>query len=145
MIITGGNLDLFYKHRDYFQKYKEITDEKIGYNLEAGQQINSITYNVDVNKFLKYGCTIKKISQEGICFVSWLDENKEIFYPWENENSQLVIRPCEFLYEKYPIKKLVRGEIRDNQVWYKHGGFRSCSKYENNLSNFIVLGQQGIF
>lgn len=152
MIITGNNLDLFYrnKKRGYFDKYKDIINGKIGYELEIGQDIYSITYlGMSSNKLLKYFCKIIDIDDKGILFADW--HGTEIFYQWELnyknylgkiDKMKLIIRPCDNLFEKYPIKKLIKHDELNNKIWYKHGGYRIVSSYEKNLANFKILGQQ---
>lgn len=163
MIITEFNLDLFYhnKKKACFDKYKEIQRGQIGYELEVGQSIYCLTYSgMSSNRFIKYFCNILDIDGKGILFTDW--DGVEVFYQWDFncknylgkiEKMKLIIRPCDYLFEKYPIKKLIKGEIEDyvysgfndewhSKIWYKHGGWKKISKYESNLKNFRILGQQ---
>lgn len=151
MIITGINLDLFYRNKKKacFEKYKEIEKEQIGYELKVGQAVHNISYvGMASNRFLKYFCKILDIDDKGILFAD--QQNREIFYQWELnyknylnkiDKMDLVIRPCDYLFEKYPIKALMK-DLEDKDIWYKHGGWNTFSAYEKNLKNFKILGQQ---
>lgn len=151
MIITGVNLDLFYRNikKACFEKYKEIEKEQIGYDLCVGQAVHSISYvGMAGNKFLKYFCNILDIDDKGVLFTD--QHNKETFYQWEFyyknhlnkiDKMNLVIRPCDYLFEKHPIKSLIKDE-KNSDIWYKHGGWTTSSNYEKNLYRFKILGQQ---
>lgn len=151
MVITGINLDLFYRNKKKacFEKYKEIEKEQIGYELEVGQAVHNISYvGMAGNKFLRYFCNIIEIHDKGILFTDW--HNEEIFYQWEHnyknhlnkvDKMDLVIRPCEYPFEKYTIKSLIK-DVENSDIWYKHGGWNTFSAYEKNLKNFKILGQQ---
>lgn len=144
-------MDLFYRNKKKacFEKYKEIEKEQIGYEFLVGQAVYSVSYGgMAGNRFLKYFCNILDIDDKGVTFID--SNNNEIFYQWElnyknhlNEidKMDLVIRPCEHLFEKYPIKLLIK-DVGDRDIWYKHGGWNTSSGYEKNLKNFKILGQQ---
>lgn len=153
MIIKSKNLRLKYRDREN-RITTSIKDDSLVFNLQEGQEIYCITYGGNaINEYLKYDVKIKKISKEGILLEDWEGEE---FYPWERkyknfmgevEVVHLLIEPCGELYEKpNDIKKLLDGEVEhDKGIWYRHGGFRISSKYEKNLKDFKILGQQSMF
>lgn len=154
MEIGIKNLKLkFYDHKNHW--HLEIKEKLLAYNLEIGQEIYRIRYSDSAaNYYLKHYVKILEIDEKGIKFKNWHGE--EFFYTWERdytnifgeiERVHIVIEPCETLYEEpADIEKLICGEIQHEEgIWYKHGGWRTGSKYEKNLKNFILTGQQKMF
>lgn len=159
MIISGENLRLTYYNSKmgFIGLVMDVKDKErtLAFDLQPGQKINSITYSdCGVNKLLNYHVKIKAVNEEGVRFEDW--DGKEKFYKWEItvsnsygkiEKLHLIIEPCEHLYEEpRDLQELLDGRIQhDEGIWYKHGGRRTTSKYEENLQYFTLLGQQKLF
>lgn len=139
-----------------FIKYLDLSD--VGYSLLPGQNIYSITYRdtIAMNQYLKYDIQVLDVNHIGIRFLHRYDG--DCFYEWEKQivncygdidSGVVCIAPCGILFEQLNFKDLIseisdKIDIESQGIWYKHGGLRAYSKYQKNLCNFSVLGQQKI-
>ena len=147
----------------------DITKKKYGYNLEPGQEVYMVGYYLRGHVYC-YHVTIKEVSKDGVTISDWMEkgwhtdgmqqfytETGDAFLPWVVEGEPLYIEPCESLFEPYKVKDLIDGtaprsrpketgfkiipDPRGEGWWYQHGGWRTISKYEKNIKNFVRLGQ----
>ena len=75
------------------------------------------------------------------------------------EMRDMYIVPCGELYEKNKLADVLAGTIATESwvggkldkdygegIWHMHGGRRTmCSRWDENLRNFIKAGQQNLF
>lgn len=155
MLLGNDNLVLRYYKKSVENRNScmcSLDLSNVGYSLLPGQNLYLISYRntVAANQFLKYDIRVLDVTDRGIKFSDmW---NEVYFYEWEKmilncydqwQLGHLYISPCSILFEKMNIKKLLSGQVDfDVGIWYKHGGHRVFSKYEKNLKNFVLLGQQ---
>ena len=147
----------------------DITKKRYGYNLEPGQEVYMVGYYTNGHQYC-YHVTIKEVSKDGVKISDWMekgwhtdtmaifqDETGDAFLPWKYKGEDLYIEPCESLFEPYKVKDLIDGtaprsrpremefkiipDPRGEGWWYPHGGWRTISKYEKNIKNFVRLGQ----
>lgn len=167
MIITGEKLRLYYhgyyKSNGYLINLKEIENEQYGYNLIPGQKLFAIRYE-KTNLECYFRCKVLNINDEGL-LISTAYPETNVFLPWEKDfpvpaysktltKCNLYIEPCECLFEKNKLVDILKGNIDKEDynsnkysvnlgrgIWYKHGGWRTISEYEENLNHFVKLGQ----
>ena len=173
-ILSWPNISLCYMDRSGswggFREFREIEKGQYGYRLEVGQQLKAIRYrgtNYDI-----FVCpTVVEIRSDGL-LVSHLCQERDrglILCPWRKElpsggvykMRDLYIEPCEHLYEKNRLADVLAGNVREEEyrpggggvrkadygIFWKHGGWRTPGDRisQENLRNFIKLGQQEIF
>ncbi len=166
MIIKGDKLKLLYKvkGRDGMTCYDnlpEIEKGEWGYKLEAGQRVYAIRYH-GTGMELYFDARITHVDNKGITVDSFFCMNPgepPIFVPWEKEFKQLgksvickaYIEPCVALFEKNNMDDILCRNINMNRhhpsghdyesMWQDYIGLR----FEDNLNNFIKLGQMTLF
>lgn len=170
LLISGQRLRLY-----YFDKIKgicgviinlpEIEESEYGYNLEPNQELYALRYDAHHKTELHFDVKVEKVDEFGMYISGY--RYGSTFVPWEKEflnnkgvleTSKLFIEPCGVLFEKNKLvdilnNNIARETIRHNKrdsyigegIWRYHGGRRGTSKYENNLKNFIKLGQLDLF
>lgn len=171
MIISRNRLKLYYwdasaKGYPGPCNLPEIEKGEYGYDLQPGQKVFALRYN-NSNTVVAFNVSIKEVVTDGVyIYDSLVQRPSNIrFFPWiqklPNGNKlvdcQLYIEPCECLYEKNTLRDILNGNIPnetwiDGQlkkddgegVWYRHGGWRTFSRFECNLQNFVKLGQMEI-
>jgi hypothetical protein len=135
----------------------------LGYELEEGQNLHSITYygSFAGNRDLMYHVKIEKISEEGVTVSSLYKGGFKVspygvepkvyvdtlLFPWEKEFTldakkevhTLQLEPIGYLKQKptVPLFEL-DPEYTDWREW------SDCKKFGQNLKNFVKLGQQTI-
>lgn len=142
---------------------------KYGYELTEGQKIYMIVYEGERYIQLCYHSTIQSVNELGVTLADWMEKgwetdriakeglcNEEIaFLPWKRDGADLLIEPCESFFENYSAKDLINGTaprshdklfngkvIKDPNgegLFYKHGGWRSSGRYEENIKHIIKL------
>ncbi|MGE4282304.1 MAG: hypothetical protein AB7G87_01145 [Clostridia bacterium] len=172
MIISGNNLRLCYwkrtKSGSGYVNLPEIETGVYGYDLQSGQKIFRLAYdNTNLERY--FDCLIHDVNEQGVLISHFLSKDeKRTFVPWAKEfpcpapngpvvKCELYIEPCEYLYElnlmrdilsyKIPYDSLCDGKLdkdKGHGIWYKHGGWRTLSKYEENLDRFFRFGQMEI-
>ena len=126
---------------------------------------NCIVEDVD-DKYL----TVKahdyyKFVMDGRRMISMSKEDETVIMPWVDDlynggeliKCKMQIMPCNTVYQYWPIEDLLTGNVPDQDyeangkvkekgrgIWHQHGGWRTISKYEGNLKNFVLMGQQSI-
>lgn len=171
MIISGKNLRLYYwmytKSGGGPANLPEIEKEEYGYELLPGKILCALRYDM-TNLECYFRCKVLDANDEGLLIASFIPERQQIFVPWVKVfpvpapkgpliKCDLYIEPCECLYEKNKLEDILKGKIDDETVvngkiitrdghgiWHMHGGQRTVSRYEENLRNFISLGQQSL-
>ena len=168
MIIEYPNVKLLWHNSKrgfcgLLEDIPDITKKRYGYNLEPGQEVYMVGYN------LERSATYED-QKDGVKISDWIekgwhtdkmaifqDETGDAFLPWKYKEEDLYIEPCESLFESYKVKDLIDGtaprsrpketglkiipDPRGEGWWYQHGGWRTISKYEKNIKNFVRLGQ----
>lgn len=168
MIITGEKLRLYYyqcsRSGGCLVNLPEIEKELYGYELTPGQIIYAIRYS-STNEECYYRSKILAIKDEGLLILEYwtkkemlLPFNKKFNIPKSSKNlkeCELYLEPCEHLFEKNNLIDILNGNIDKEDyknagkyptslttgIWYKHGGWRTYSDFEDNLKHFIKLGQ----
>lgn len=155
MIISGKNLKLNFwgwaKGGWGFANLDEIEKGKYGYNLQPGQIIANIRYDGKfANTDSYWRCKIIHVCKQGLTILPGYDKFI-MFLPWEIEGENLMVMPCEHLYEKNKLNDILDGNIDTETehtnidlgkgIWYRHGGWRTRSRFEDNLNYFVKLGQ----
>ena len=102
-----------------------------------------------------FGCTIEAVDEISIKITNYESKGSPIEFAWSMGGRTLEVTPCEYLYEKNKLKDILTGNInKETQhamldfgkgIWHKHGGWRTGSKYEENLKHFVKLGQSELF
>lgn len=147
-----------------FGEIQEIINRKYGYILKPGQILKTIRYH-DVNYDIFVNPTVIEILKDGLIITHLLQtaEDTPIFVPFQKslpaagkyEAREMYVEPCECLYEKNKLSDVLSGNIETSHmegkklvegIWYKHGGWRTKSNSsDNNLKNFVKLGQAELF
>jgi hypothetical protein len=159
MLISGKNLKLYFNNGyEQLENLPEIEKAEYGYDLQPGQKIYSLSYTSSPTGrgvIRTFGCTIEEVDDISIKITNYESKEKPIEFAWSMGGRTLEVTPCEHLYEKNKLKDILAGNIARETfhpmmdfgkgIWHKHGGWRTGSRYEQNLKNFVKLGQATMF
>jgi hypothetical protein len=159
MIISGDNLKLYHScGNGCIDNLKEIEKAEYGYDLQPGQKIYSLSYTSSPTSrgvIRTFGCAVEEVDEVSVKIANRESPGCPIEFAWEMGGRKLEVTPCEHLYEKNRLKDILAGNIARETfhpmldfgkgIWYKHGGWRTGSKYEENLQYFVKLGQATMF
>ena len=154
-----------------YRIFPEIEKGKYGYRLTVGQKLQAIRYH-GTNYDIFVNPKVVEIRPDGLMVTHLLQKEGEgpVFCPYKKElpnggvyaPRDLYIEPCEHLYEKNKLADVLSGNARDEDprrpgrkddigknrgIFWEHGGWRTTGDYisQQNLKNFVKLGQQEIF
>lgn len=175
IVLSWPNISLCYMDRSGtwggFREFREIEKGQYGYRLEVGQQVHAIRYR-GTNYDIFVQPTVLEIRPDGLVVSHLLQKNGEepVFCPYRKElpcggvykMRDLYIEPCEHLYEKNRLADVLAGNVREKEyhppeggsvrkadygIFWKRGGWRTPGDHisQENLQNFVKLGQQEIF
>jgi hypothetical protein len=159
MLISGKNLKLYFNNGyEQLENLPEIEKCEYGYNLHPGQKIYSLSYSSSSTSrgvIRTFNCEIVEVDEVSVKITNHESKEKPIEFAWSMGGRILEVTPCEHLYQKNKLKDILAGNIARETfhpmmdfgkgIWYKHGGCRTGSKYEENLQHFIKLGQATMF
>ncbi len=171
IIMTYPNVSLSYsvptKSGICFECFNEIKEGKFGYRLTEGQTLESIRYHgSNYDHFVQP--KIQEIRENGLVITHLLQKQGEapVFVPFVKElpaagkyaPRDMYIEPCGHLYEKNKLEDVLTGNVETEEylqngkidknkgygIWYQHCRFRTPVGRNDNLKNFVRMGQQSL-
>lgn len=172
IILTYPNAVLYYhapgKPLSGPSLFKEVEKGEYGYRLTVGQKLEGIRYHgTNYDYFVQP--TVLEIKKDGLVIEHWKSARKGVVQAFVSfkkllpngggyEIRDMYIEPCGELYEKNNLVDVLAGTIaeesyfangkwdeeRGKGIWYQHGGRRTSGR-DDNLQNFIKMGQQSLF
>jgi hypothetical protein len=172
IILTYPNVVLYYHAPGHPCSgpalFKEIESGKYAYRLTVGQELEAIRYH-GTNKDFFVRPKVLEIREDGLVITHFLQKegDEPIFAPFrkslpnagEYEMRDMYIEPCGRLYEYNKLADVLAGTIatedyfpngkwnkdKGSGIWYMTGWRRTPVGKDDNLRNFVKVGQQAIF